>query len=167
MKTVEDFVFLYTSPEMVQNNIRRLQSNVRKPLNKLFKENDEFYHTTSQTFSRIPMSHLDGHDKLDILAELGVFGVPNAQWATYLSANESISLSHYAQHGTQLDRVYEAIINRKKLSRLRNIFIDPEITSPTEFGLNYIVGGGIPRAALKEIRTLERLDAIVKGEIVN
>ena len=149
---------------MIQSDLNSLAPEVRKPLNRRVDETTEFYHTTNPTFSQIPVPEFNSYDKIVVLAQTGIFGVPRVNWPTYVSVDESMSLSHYSQHGKQLDRVYEAVVDGQKLSKVRNIFIDPEIISPTEFALNYIIGDGIPRAALKEIRELQRLDAIIKGE---
>jgi len=167
LQTVGGFEFLYISPRIINYDLDKLAPNVKGPLNKMFDKDRPLYHTTDREFSAIPVPQLQGYDKVDVLQETGIFGVRFANWPTYLSADESMSLSHYSQQGTQLGRVYEVVVNSQTLAKSRNIFIDPEsATNVNELGKNFIVGGGIPIKSLREIRELERMRTIIKGERV-
>ncbi len=163
LKSIDKFVFAYRTDFILQQDLESLEEGVKKPRNKSIKNLGMLlYHTSSKEFHRLPEPRLGGADKVDWLRISGVFGLPIANWPTYLSLDEGISLSHYVQQGIRGSQVYEVVVNPDDLVERRNLFIDPEVM-PLEIGFNYIVGGGIPRSSIREVRELERTNLLVVG----
>jgi len=146
-----------------RDDIDNISPELWSPLSPdIFRVYGSLYHTTNPVFSR---EELSGETKIGCLLDSGVFGFPNSKIPTYLSGDESMSLCHQVQHGTASAVINQVIVDPAKLCRYRSVFMDPEGAHfPFEVGRNFVVGGGIPYTAIKEVRTLETRNIFFLGD---
>ena len=166
LTNLKDFNFL--RPPFLRSceqKFPRISPELMQPFN-LPEIPDQFFHTTDIDLPESEVTdYLGTRNKIELLGINGLFGLPVPVVPTYVSRDESMSLSHYLQHGTSPDRLYEVVINPEELIKKRNIFVDPDcVQNPAEIGLNFLFGGGIPNSAIKEIKELEPTDIIIQGE---
>lgn len=102
----------------------------------------------------------NGWSNLENLSQRGVFGVPSLDYPTYLMAQGA----NIQTFGTCIEGQCDGVtifIELEKLLEKRTLFIDPETIGwngdnplvPDVEGHSFFVLGGIPKEAIKEIRS--------------